>query len=875
MLTQRPIVVAACCLLAGFHFSAALDPKSAWLAAIGLALVLPWCTINGGCSRKQALLYALLLLSSVLYYQLRASHDNRALSEWFGNDEDINQQVKGQWEGIIITPPVRDGDRLQFQLAATGWHNTNKQSMEPFRATVLVHVKLSNMQELKVVHTWKRGARVLIQGQLTRPSDTGNFGGFSYRDYLHTLRIYWLLKVSNITDVHFKQKLSTGSDNEWLTQWNQLLSYLDGIRDRSARVLLQLYNAPHGGYILGLVLGIDEVMDPDTYQQFSQLGLTHLLAISGLHVGVLIAALFACFRMLRLTKEVSISITLAFIPLYVLWTGASASVIRASLMAALALYGAKRGWLKDGLHLLAAVFMIMVLWEPKYVLQAGFQLSFAVTAGLILFVPQAMQMLSFLPRSWASMLSVTFIAQAVSLPLTVYYFNQFSLLSLAANFVLVPLVSLGVLPLSSISLLVGAIYVPAAQPFALLVTWLNDVTFHIVGWLARIEGVTILWPTPPLWWIAVYYAALTLFITVLRRWLELKRISQPGRRILNSEHTQPLEYVPLSMETPRFRGWAVLAAAVLFGGVLCHGYQFGRSIDPMISFIDVGQGDSILITTSTGKHMLIDGGGTINFHRPKDRWRERKVPFEIGEKVVVPLLKQRGVHQLDAVLLTHADQDHAGGLQAVLKHIPVKQFIMNGTWKAGASMNALYQIAIEKEVPIRKWAAGQRWELDEWSSLHVLFPYDSPTLNAEDSALRLQHNQNQSSLVIELTFTHPISKERAVFMLTGDLEADGEQLMLQQHEQSARQSSYAIDVLKIAHHGSKTSTTPAWLHVWKPRVGVISVGRNNRYGHPHPQVLSTLHHAALPILRTDRDGEIQFKLTTNGLQVRTKRQSKS
>lgn len=872
MLTRRPIVIVACCVLAGFHLSAMLAPNLAWLAAIGLILALPLCTISGWCSQRQAVLYSLLLLSSVFYYQLRTQNDKSLLSAPFGNN-DIAQQVDGKWEGVIITPPTQDGDRLQFQLRVTGWQRTNEHEMEQIRVTVLVQVKLSDVREREIVRKWKRGEQVCVQGKLIRPNDADNFGGFSYRDYLQTLRIYWILKLSNITQIQFKNTLSTVSYYEPLVQWHRLLAYVDKTRNLLARVLLQLYEQPHSGYIIGLVLGIREDIDPDIYDQFSQLGLTHTLAISGLHVGVLVAALLAFFRMLRMTREVSISIVLGFIPLYVLLTGASAPIVRAGIMALLALYGAKWGWLKDGLHTLAAVFIFMVLWEPKYVLQAGFQLSFAVTAGLIRFVPQTMQMLSFLPRSLATIVSVIFVAQAVSLPLTVYYFNQFSLLSFAANFAIVPLVSIGVLPISSISLLIGAAYNSAARPFAWFVERMNEFTFHIVSWLTNVEGTTLFWPTPPLWWILVYYVALTLLITAIRRWVEVKRLGQARLGTWDCSDcndTQPLEFVPLHMEMPRFIGLAVLVVTVIFGGVLYYGYQFGRSIDATVSFIDVGQGDSILIKTSTGNHMLIDGGGTVNFRKPGGRWRERRVPFEVGKKVVVPLLKQRGVHRLDAVLLTHADQDHAGGLQAVMKHIPVRKFIMNGTWKASTSINALYRTVIEKEIPIQKWETGQRWKLDEWSFLQVLFPYRS-TSNTDAFALSLQGNQNKASLVVKLTLTHPVSRKRAVFMLTGDLEADGEQLMLQQHERYSPQQSYPIDVLKVAHHGSKTSTTLAWLHVWKPQAGVISVGKNNRYGHPHPNVLNNLHDAGVLVLRTDRDGEIQFKLTASGLKVRTKR----
>lgn len=798
MLSRRPLVVAACMVAVGFHLSESLASHvETWVAALGLTLMMPLSVMRGWCGRKQAIFYVLLLGISVLHYQWTVLDKSSVWSVSFANPE---AEMNGEWEGVILSPLELDGDRMQFQLASTGWRTSHGQSMVSIRETLLVQVKLKDKQELELAKTWKRGQLIHINGQLQSPSDAGNFGGFSYKDYLHTLRIEWLLKVSSIKHIQLHESVATLSSYEPIVLWSRMLAVVDGCREWLIGVLNRLYVQPHSGYIQGLVLGARETMDPDTYQQFSQLGLTHVLAISGLHVGVVIGALISLFRLLRVTKEASIGMTMGFIPLYILLTGASSSVIRAGVMAFLALYGAKRGLLKDGLHLLAAAFILMVIWEPRYVLQTGFQLSFIVTASLILFVPQVGKLFIFLPRALSGTLSVTLVAQVVSFPLTVYYFNQFSLLSFVANFIVVPCVSIGVLPIASISLIVGAAYEPAAHPIAWLVERMNDVTFQLVYGLSQMEGAVMIWPTPPVWWIMLYYATFAVALAAVGRWSDAKHIVQRRKGYMDADLTQPLDFIQLPKRSFRYRGSVALVAAFTFGLVVVQGYYFGYSNDAVVSFIDVGQGDSILITTSSGKHMLIDGGGTVNFHKPADHWRERAVPFEIGEKVVVPLLKKRGVRELDTVLLTHADQDHVGGLHAVLKHIPVKQLIMNGTWKSSDSLSKLYRTAINKGIPIRKWQAGQQWVLDRWSILQVMFPYSS----SGASAISMEDKQNEASLVVELTLTHPKSGERAIFMLTGDLEAGGERQMLRH---SVRNQSRPIDVLKVAHHGSKTSTT--------------------------------------------------------------------
>lgn len=863
MLSQRPIVVIAGCILVTFHLCALLPSiSSAWYATFGLVLIIPWCMMQGWCNPKQAILYIATLFIALAYYQIRVNQD---YSVWEQRIDGVNieQKLRGAWEGVISTPPERDGDRVQFQFIVTGWKKDDMQQWNKVCETLFVKIKLQQQREWKWIEQWKRGQMICIQGQLSLPDEASNFDSFSYRNYLQMLGIQRLLQVMGAEKLTLVNHLHTVSNWNRHVIWNKALSYVDEMRNRFTDKLQHLYKQPHSGYVQSLLLGVRNQLDPMTWQHFSQLGLTHVLAISGLHVGVFVSALCAIFRCLRITKETSVTIIMSLLPLYMLLTGAAPSVMRAGLMAVLALYGMKRGWLKDSLHLLAAVFILFVLWEPRYMVQVSFQLSFVVTVGLIYFVPKAMKLLYFLPQSLSAVIAVTVVAQAVSFPMTVYYFNQFSCLSLIANISIVPLISLCILPLSNISLLVGMLSESIARPLVIVVEQLNQFSFWLVRCLTNIEGGTLIWSTPSIWWMVVYYIILCLLFIIAERWLVTWRIKQRQHTQPGGDHTQPLDFIPLVLPQFRYSGTALLLTASLFVMVICGGYYGGYTAEATVSFIDVGQGDCTLITTATGRHMLIDGGGTINVHRATEQWRKRKTPFEIGEKVVVPLLKRRGIRELDMIVLTHADQDHAGGLAAVIKHIPVKQFVINGTWKATASIRTLFQTIIDKNIPIRKWEAGQFWELDPWSFIHVLYPLPSgkPTL------VQRLDKQNKASLVVQLLLTNPNSKQPFSFLLTGDVEADGEKHILHQISHQVIRSS---DVLKIAHHGSKTSTTTLWIQTWQPKIGVISVGRHNRYGHPHSQVMHTLSAARVPVLRTDVNGEVQFRVTATGLKVRTK-----
>ncbi|WP_158299265.1 DNA internalization-related competence protein ComEC/Rec2 [Paenibacillus antri] len=749
--------------------------------------------------------------------------------------------------GVIRTKPETDGDRATFDLKVERMTARGQTAALP-KEVVKVYVYFETEEERNRAAGWARGDRATVTGTIRRPLPAVNFGGFDYREYLRRQHIHWTATAEGLASVERFEAA------DWSVP--RVLSYVDRVRDGMGARIAAAYDEPVAGFMKGLVLGIREDLDPAKYQAFSQVGLTHILAISGLNVAIYVGAILWLLGRLPLTRETRLVAAIAAVPVYVLLTGASPSVVRAGIMAMIALYAARRRLLKDGMNVLAAAALVMLAWNPYFLYDVSFQLSFAVTAGIMLGTPLMNRLVRIDRPALQSAVSVTVIAQCISFPLTVAYFNAFSVLSFPANFVIVPLFSLGIMPLGSIAMLLSYLWPGGAGALAYVAELLTSLSFRLVTWMSGYDDASSIWATPPLWWIGVYYASLFTLLAAAADKLPFGNGRGPGLGF---------ERGVLERLTAIFRRRTVLvpACAAAYAGALLYAYApnaFDRTA--VVSFLDVGQGDAIYIRTPYGKHIVIDGGGTVRFGKPGEEWRLRKDPFEVGADVVVPLLRKRGVQRIDALLMSHGDADHIGGLRAVVDSIPVKRVFFNGTAKEGETSEALFRAIVAKRIPLTAAYEGMIVRADPATELRILYPKPS-----EGTELFVLDDQNERSVVLLMKVYEK------TFLFAGDIGAAEEAAIAEalRSERAAFPSSPSgIDVLKVAHHGSKTSTTEAWLEATKPSIAVVSAGRNNVYGHPHPTVMERLREAGIVTFRTDRHGEVQFRITPEGWEARTK-----
>lgn len=893
---RRPLVVIACCWISGSGLACLYSGKTFWLLWGGITLITPLFVALRKLTWTRLLVLWLTFSLGAAYWayndarnvsgiepELQQAHSSgdsagpgSAQTSGSGGTLDSAElaELNVQVEGTIISTVSIDGDRADFTLKLDGFSlrdttsDTERTKAEqPFkydsREKIAVQVRLASRDELAVASTWKRGLKLSMSGTLERPGTARNFGGFDYRNYLRNQRIHWILKTKGASGITIEPPAGI--------TYATLLGKVDSLREGLGNRVGTLFPGWQAGYMKGLIIGLADELEPEKYAQFTNLGLTHILAISGSHVAINVSLLFGLLRLCRVTRETSLLVVLGFVPVYVLLTGFSPSVIRSGLMTMLGLYLLRKGLLKDGLNVLSAAALLMLLWEPYYLLNVSFQLSFAVTAGLILFVPLLSPYFRWLPQRMRGATAITVAAQVVSFPVTIYYFNQFSLLSLAANMVIVPLVSLVALPLGTAALLLSGIWIPLGQGIAYPVRLINSLSFLGTEWLNDRSGFMTFWKSPSLFWIGAFYG---LVYVLLRRGA---RSYAPGPHdtasVIAIEDTVPLPpyqggraeaFVPGSSHSKRpWKLWGV-SVALLAGiaGLLVFGYrpEYAKGVGH-VQFIDVGQGDCALITTPGGIHILVDGGGTVSFRKPGDAWRDRREPFEVGAKTVVPLLKKRGIHRLDAIVLTHGDQDHIGGLQAVVEQIPVEALIFNGSLAESATMKKLMEAAGDRSIPVYAAYDGMKLQPDAVTTIDFLSPRIEPVF----TGIPFVKDQNHRSLVFLLEM------EGVSFMFTGDMDVSAEHNILEEEASGIKgRLAPQADVLKVAHHGSKTSTSAEWMDWVNPRVSVISVGQYNSYGHPNPGVLERLTRSGSDIYRTDQMGEIQMKVSGGTIWVRTK-----
>lgn len=650
---------------------------------------------------------------------------------------------------------------------------------------VLLRYRIKTNNEKNDLKLLKVGMICKVEGELLTPNKARNFNAFDYNSYLFYKKIHWIFNPTSISLQNCIQQS--------LTPYEKLLV----IRDHGITYIEKNFPKETIGIAQALIYGERGEIEEDILSSYQSLGLVHLLAISGLHVGLLTGALFNIGIRLGFTRESVTYSLLCLLPIYTILAGAAPSVVRASLMIMILLSCIR--WKKiHPIDSIAIACLLMILSNPYFIFDVGFQLSFVVSLGLIL---SSKKIILNVDHPLIQTLTVTTIAQLISFPIMIYYFYEVSLLSILYNLLFVPVYSIIILPLSILSLL-----------------------FHI---LIEPFGVSLMF-------------LLNLIVKVLNKFVLFGASLKSGSLILGKPHILFLMgYFILILNI--FKSWEqgskkrLLVSLMLFFALSVGDFN-EKHLDPYgkVTFIDVGQGDSILIELPFNKGTYLIDTGPSTLHFGTEEWEKKSRLFDTGKDILLPYLKSIGIKKIDKLIITHGDLDHIGNAEMIIEELIVEELMMGTGSTEKEVEQKLLQIANKKGIQLSELSSGDVWKSGDYT-FYVLAPFGD------------EQASNDRSIVLY----SDIGGLRWLF--TGDIEEKGETRLISTFK------SLPVDVLKVGHHGSNSSTTEKFIEHIKPKISIISVGVKNRYNHPSPEVIARLQENESIILRTDHHGAIQYK----------------
>jgi competence protein ComEC len=717
--------------------------------------------------------------------------------------------------GRIASPLDRDPDRTGFILELE--HIDNR--------PVIGAVRVS-LREASTLLGY--GDRIQVNARLRAPGSFKNPGGFDYAEYLARSGVFATMSVRSSKEVML---LSRGTG---------LFRAVQDLRERIRQSFLAGTTGPGSAILQAMVLGEEGGLTDEDRDQFQAAGVTHIISISGSHLGM-VALL--CFGLLRgmlfllperyyhlLTlyadpKKIAAWLTLPLVVFYTLLAGGQTATVRSLIMITAGLTALILDREHALMHSLALAALLILCVSPQAIFDISFQLSFlsVLIIGYVVSlwketgVPASGRIVK-LAQGIALLILISLAASLATGPLVAHYFNQFSLAGLVSNLIAVPFAGAVVVP---VGLLSGVLSLfTHGLPLAWLDQLIADAFIGLVGFFSRLPLAEFHPQAPGVLWLFCYAVFFLSLLHMLKTHLLARFKPFEG-----SARVSLLPKITLGV-----------SALLLLSGL---SVSLLPRHQTMISFPDVGQGDCALIEFASGKTVIIDGGGTHDNR------------FDIGRRVVTPFLWNRGIRRLDLVVLTHPEADHMNGLLALLKNFPVSEAWVHGSDTDHPGYEKFMRVIAEKRVPVRTVSAGDTPFTFGGAELRVLHPGPGFRPKKKNAAKA----SNERSLVVR------VEEGGRTYLFTGDIEAEAENYLI------GHGRDLKCDVLKVPHHGSKSSSSEAFVSRAKPRLAVVSVGKENPYRHPADEVIDRYVRAGANICRTDRDGAVFIKPEGNQLEV--------
>ncbi len=671
------------------------------------------------------------------------------------------------------------------EINAIGYVNSiEKTSNNKYKLKISTKYINDNTKKLNILvytdnlHNIKVGAKVDTKGVIYYPNKKSN--NTSYDEELN-------FKIDNITYKMYANKIE-------VLKYNKIKTYLYTLKENICNIYDDILPQKESNILKAMILGEKQFLDNETIDLYRTSGIYHILAISGLHIGILSLFLTKIFKFVnRRFGYIFVIIILIF---YCTFTGASLSTIRATIMCIIVLIAHILFRSPDFISSISLSAIILLIKNPYYLFDIGFLYSYTSVFS-IAFLGGRVCNIYNITGIYKSFIISFFVCLSIK-PITAYYFYNFTILDTFLNIIIIPFMSIVVI-IGFISSIVGMFSISIAKFLIGSVYYILRLFTYICKVVENMNFNNIIIGRPSIFVIIGLYIML-FFIgyTFYDKYLLKKR-----KKFINIGMSIFIIFVSISILTPK---------------------SF------TITMLDVGQGDSIVGINNDGV-FLIDGGGNNN--------------FSTGENIILPYLKSKGIQTIDFVFVSHNDSDHIKGVIEILDKIKIKNLFLPINNTLDENYKTLLNTAKDKNIPIYFLQNGDSLALGKNLNFDVLHP------NKEF----LDKDDNNNSLVLKLNYNNNS------VLFTGDIEKRAEEFLLDNNE------NLKSDILKVAHHGSKTSTTTNFIKNVAPKDALISCKENNIYKHPNEETLKTLKGANINIYRTDKNKSITIKFYKNNYKI--------
>ena len=651
------------------------------------------------------------------------------------------------------------------------------------------------------------GDEIEIIGELKKPNGARNYKGIDYKQYLKSKKIYATVSSENYKIIS-KNKIDIIS------------KVINSVQNNMKSNINKILNEEEAALCIGILVGDREAISEQTEDNFKKSNLTHMLAVSGSHITYIINALAMLLG--KTSKRTSKIFTIIILIFFMALTGFTFSVIRACIMGILVLLASLMYRKPDTINNLGISSFIILLFNPYAISDAGFLLSYGGTIGIVLLgdkIENAIykeenknkNIINKIIKYIIISFSITLSANLIIIPIMAYNFSTVSFTFWISNILAAPIMEIATI-FGFIIYFISIFFIPLAKFLGIFLNLLLYLLLKIAEVSSLIPGSSIYIKTPYIIECIIYY----LFIVLWLKW----------------------DYIKNAIKVKKILKVLVASSILLiiFSSVLI--YYYPKTLK--IYFVDVGQGDCTLIKTPTNKHILTDGGGS-EFGN-----------FDVGESTLLPYLLDRRITTIDYMLISHFDSDHIDGLFAVMENLKIKNIIISKQGEKSDNFIRFQELVKNKKVNVLVVKKGDRIQIDKYSYFEILFPEKNLI---QDNVL------NNNSIVANFC------SMGFKLLFTGDIEEIAEKRLWELYRDTDKLKS---TILKVAHHGSKTSSTAKFLELVTPKIALIGVGEGNKFGHPNNGVLDRIRDYTNKIYRTDKNGEIEIIYTKGKIRILTK-----